>query len=404
MKNKLRQVISALITEELNEMARIATTLAIGDTTKLAKAKSLFGSDNWIGKMIAAVEAAGEAGITRDALIDATDKNQLALNPKIKDFIEIGLFIEAGLETAKKEKSAGAGSGLRGRKASDKTLVAKEVNSKLEADNEYQANEAELETLGAEFIEKLRMRVKGTLRRGRPADPTKVKDGLKKTLKGIMGLDTDEDGIIDDFEDEDVIDESLKATNKTNKTMKKPLNEEFKRMQKLAGLITENKFKLNEEESQEDREKFENVWNSNTPEYLALVGTDPIYDRLDTVVNDPMTKQETWDWVRDINSEDEDDDDMIEAYSQDGIDYTIMERFAPQLAKNLVRAGFTYDKDEEYWSIPDSYLEKLPESRRNEYTNGATSYGIIWDFWGMDYDTSPRENISDKLDDAAQKM
>jgi len=243
MKNKLRQVISALITEELNEMARIATTLAIGNTTKLAKAKSLFGSDNWIGKMIAAVEAAGEAGITRDALIDATDKNQLALNPKIKDFIEIGLFIEAGLETAKKEKSAGAGSGLRGRKASDKTLVAKEVNSKLEADNEYQANEAELETLGAEFIEKLRMRVKGTLRRGRPSDPTKVKDGLKKTLKGIMSLDTDEDGIIDDFEDEDVIDELLKATNKTNKTMKKTLNEEFKRMQKLAGL-NENLDKL----------------------------------------------------------------------------------------------------------------------------------------------------------------
>jgi hypothetical protein len=218
MKNKLRQIISTLITEELNEMARIATTLAIGNTTKLAKAKSLFGSDNWIGKMIAAVEAAGEAGVTRDALIDATDKNQLALNPKIKDFIEIGLFIEAGLETAKKEKSAGAGSGLRGRKASDKTLVAKEVNSKLEADNEYQANEAELATLGAEFIEKLRMRVKGTLKRGRKADPTKVKDGMKKTLKGIMGLDTDEDGIIDDFEDEDEIDES------------------FIRMQKLAGI------------------------------------------------------------------------------------------------------------------------------------------------------------------------
>ena len=223
MKNKLRQVISALITEELNEMARIATTLAIGDATKLAKAKSLFGSDNWIGKMIAAVEAAGEAGITRDALIDATDKNQLALNPKIKDFLEIGLFIEAGLAAPKKEKSAGAGSGLRGRKASDKTLVATEVNSKLEADNEYQANEAELATLGAEFIEKLRMRVKGTLRRGRPADPTKVKDGLKKTLKGIMSLDTDEDGIIDDFEDE--------------------IDESFVRMQKLAGL-NENLDKL----------------------------------------------------------------------------------------------------------------------------------------------------------------
>ena len=167
--------------------------------------------------MVDAVEEAGEAGITRDALIDITDKNQLALNPKIKDFLEIGLFREAGLSVPKKEKSAGAGSGLRGRKASDKTLVAKEVNSKLEADNEYQANETELASLGAEFIEKLRMRVKGTLKRGRPADPTKVKDGMKKVIRGIMS-DTDEDGIIDDFEDEDVIDES------------------FTRMQKLAGM------------------------------------------------------------------------------------------------------------------------------------------------------------------------
>ena len=167
MKNKLRQIVSTLITEELNEMARIATTLAIGDTVKLAKAKSLFDNDSWIGKMIKAVEAAGEVGITRDALIDATDKNQLALNPKIKDFLEIGLFIEVGLETPKKEKTG----------------------------------------------------------RGNPSDPTKVKDSMIKSLKGIMSLDTDEDGIIDDFEDEDVIDES------------------FIRMQKLAGL-NENLDKL----------------------------------------------------------------------------------------------------------------------------------------------------------------
>jgi hypothetical protein len=216
MKNKLRQVISTIIAEELNEMARIATTLTIGDTTKLAKAKSLFGSDNWIGKMIDAVEAAEEEGITRDALIDVTGKNHIILQPKIKDFIEIGLFVETGLSTPKKEKSPGIGSGLRGRKASNKTLVAKEVNSKLEADNEYQANEAELETLGTEFIEKLRMRVKGTLKRGRIADPTKVKDGMRKTLKGIMSLDVNDDGIIDDFEDE--------------------IDESFIRMQKLAGI------------------------------------------------------------------------------------------------------------------------------------------------------------------------
>jgi len=216
MKNKLRQVISTLITEELNEMARIATTLIIGDAAKLAKAKSLFGSESWIGKMVNAVEEAGESGITRNELIDITNKNQLALNPKIKDFLEIGLFREAGLSVPKKEKEEG--SGQRGRKASNKTLVAKEVNSKLEADNEYQANEAELATLGAEFIEKLRARVKGELKRGRKADPSKVKDGMKKIVKGIISSDSDNNGIIDDFE-EDL-----------------PLEESFIRMKKLAGI------------------------------------------------------------------------------------------------------------------------------------------------------------------------
>jgi hypothetical protein len=33
-----------------------------------------------------------------------------------------------------------------------------------------------------------------------------------------------------------------------------------------------------------------------------------------------------------------------------------------------------------------------------------TSYGIIWDVWNMDYDTSPREAISDYLKDAAEAL
>ena len=164
MENKLRHIISTIITEELNEMARIPTMLIIGDATKLEHAKRLYDDETfWVRKMIDAVEAAGETGISRmgyeieggeyiDGLTDIADKSQLLVNPKIKDLINIGLFAESGSIIPKKVKSTEVGQ--RGRKVGNKTLVAKEVNSKLEADNEYQANEAELETLGVEFIEK----------------------------------------------------------------------------------------------------------------------------------------------------------------------------------------------------------------------------------------------------------
>ena len=155
--HKLRHIISTIITEELNEMARIPTMLIIGDATKLEHAKRLYDDETfWVRKMIDAVEAAGETGISRmgyeieggeyiDGLTDIADKSQLLVNPKIKDLINIGLFAESGSIIPKKVKSTEVGQ--RGRKVGNKTLVAKEVNSKLEADNEYQANEAELEIL-----------------------------------------------------------------------------------------------------------------------------------------------------------------------------------------------------------------------------------------------------------------
>ena len=316
MENKLRHIISTIITEELNEMARIPTMLIIGDTTKLEHAKRLYDDETfWVRKMIDAVEAAGETGISRmgyeieggeyiDGLTDIADKSQLLVNPKIKDLINIGLFAESGSIIPKKVKSTEVGQ--RGRKVGNKTLVAKEVNSKLEADNEYQANEAELETLGVEFIEKLRMRVKGTLKRGRKANPAKSTDGMVAVRNAMNSEDEledmndesfdplvydDEDGnpLINEWElsmqdyfdratsdnkkDKELITianemfpefegkledfvpltkeqrdkvykkysakNSKPMMNEQLKPIKKPLNEEFKRMQKLAG-INEN--------------------------------------------------------------------------------------------------------------------------------------------------------------------
>ena len=264
MENKLRHIIREIISEELNEMARIPTMLIIGDATKLEHAKRLYDDETfWVRKMIDAVEAAGETGISRmgyeieggeyiDGLTDIADKSQLLVNPKIKDLINIGLFAESGSIIPKKVKSTEVGQ--RGRKVGNKTLVAKEVNSKLEADNEYQANEAELETLGVEFIEKLRMRVKGTLKRGRKANPAKSTDGMVAVRNAMNSEEELEDMndesfdplVYDDDEDEnpplnEQFTRKQKPLNKQLKPMKKPLNEEFKRMQKLAGLNENNR-------------------------------------------------------------------------------------------------------------------------------------------------------------------
>ena len=216
MENKLRHIISTIITEELNEMARIPTMLIIGDATKLEYAKRLYDDETfWVRKMIDAVEAAGETGISRmgyeieggeyiDGLTDIADKSQLLVNPKIKDLINIGLFAESGSIIPKKVKS-----------------------TEVEADNEYQANEAELETLGVEFIEKLRMRVKGTLKRGRKANPAKSTDGMVAVRNAMNSED----------ELEDVNDESFDPlVYDDDEDENPPLNESFTRMQKQAGL------------------------------------------------------------------------------------------------------------------------------------------------------------------------
>jgi len=386
-------------------------------------------------------------GATRNGLVTALNKSHTAgISPILRDLSRAGILFDPKSEgeyiIPKKEKPEP--SGVKGRPTSEKKLVAKALASKFEADSDYEPNEEELAMFAdkPDFIERLRSQVNGTLKRG-------PKNALKNAMQGLASFDDDTDG------DGDVDNDDIKE-NQSNETgipltpevkayvdeslAELKASEDFEYLQDVGFFETEFeentllKFEdqypnadnvskevhdyiqtkvygdsnLNENESteveeksqQEDYKKFENVWNSNTPEYLVLVGTDPIYDGLDKVVNDPETKQEAWDLTWEINSYYE-EDGMIEAFAQDGTDYKVMSNFAPQLVKNLIKAGFTYNKSEDYWTVPNSYLEKLPEGRRDQYTEGATSYGIIWDFWGVDYDTSPREAISDMLDEAA---
>jgi len=145
------------------------------------------------------------------------------------------------------------------------------------------------------------------------------------------------------------------------------------------------------------KKTFLKLWDKHTKdEYLSLINTgNVIYNGLDEVLKNPELKEkifnDAYDRIadEDFGSEEERYDDF-QGSVIDEIDYNIMAEFAPQLARNLLTAGFKYDSDEDMWTSPDA--------------NQFTSYGIIWDIWGVDYDTSVRETISEYLEDAAQAL
>jgi hypothetical protein len=145
------------------------------------------------------------------------------------------------------------------------------------------------------------------------------------------------------------------------------------------------------------KKTFLKLWDKQiTDDYLSLINTNNvIYDGLDKVLKDPKLKEKTFNEAynrivdEDFESEEERYNDF-QGSVIDEIDYNIMAEFAPQLARNLLTAGFKYDSDEDMWTSPDA--------------NQFTSYGIIWDIWGVDYDTSVRETISEYLEDAAQAL
>jgi hypothetical protein len=223
--NKLRNIIREMVEAELSEMARISTNIKIGDTEKLAAAKELY-AGTWLGDMINFVEEAGEKGIPQPELAKKLGKSGMqSINPKIRDFVEANIFAKGELSVPKKEKPES--SGAKGRPTSEKTLIAKDVNSKLEADINYEPTEDELAALGPEFIEKLKMRVKGLLKRGRPLGASKSTTTPKTT---------DNTNSEEDFLD-DALEESSHAKEEVNDKTQENLNESFTRMQKIAGII-----------------------------------------------------------------------------------------------------------------------------------------------------------------------
>jgi hypothetical protein len=80
---------------------------------------------------------------------------------------------------------------------------------------------------------------------------------------------------------------------------------------------------------------------------------------------------------------DESDNDFIDMILGDCIDRELMGRFGKQFGENLIKLGYKYNSDEEYWDLKD---------KRN--SEDLTCYGVIWDYW-YDLDTCIRESVSE---------
>jgi hypothetical protein len=77
---------------ELEEMARTANKIKLGDPAKVTLVKKLYGG-TWKGDMLDVVEKAGEEGISQLELALAVGKkSQPEINPSINEFLKIGAF------------------------------------------------------------------------------------------------------------------------------------------------------------------------------------------------------------------------------------------------------------------------------------------------------------------------
>jgi hypothetical protein len=185
---QLRQIIREVVESELDEMARISTNIKIGDVAKAAAAKRAY-EDTWIEDLIIYVEDSGDAGIPQPELAKKLGKSGMqAINPKVREFLEAGILTKGELSMAKKEKVPT--SGTLGRPTSEKTMIARELDAKFQENPDYRPSADELEALGFEYIEKLRLRAKGLLKRGRPAKPS-------SRLASTPAPDEDMDGMDD---------------------------------------------------------------------------------------------------------------------------------------------------------------------------------------------------------------
>jgi hypothetical protein len=117
---------------------------------------------------------------------------------------------------------------------------------------------------------------------------------------------------------------------------------------------------------------------------------EEMYSGVFDVINELENDKEHWtELINDLmedyedSDKDESEDDFIDMILGDCVDRELMGRFGKQFGKNLIKLGYKYDSEEEYWDLKD---------KRNG--EDLTCYGVIWDYW-YSLDTDVRESVSE---------
>jgi len=112
---------------------------------------------------------------------------------------------------------------------------------------------------------------------------------------------------------------------------------------------------------------------------------EEMYNGVFEVINELENDDKYWiELINDLEEDNEDeDDDFVDMMLGDCIDRELMDRFGKQFGKNLIKLGYKYDSDEEYWNLKD---------KRNG--EDLTCYGVIWNYW-YSLDTDVREGVGE---------
>jgi hypothetical protein len=165
------------------------------------------------------------------------------------------------------------------------------------------------------------------------------------------------------------------------------MNQEFKRMQKLAG--------LNEASivyGDPSNLKYYNEWKE-------LVDKHPeLYKGLKEAIQSPQFskgikeyQEEFRQWYKDDGDDDVTEEEYVEMFTWDFYNRVVIAIWGKTFIKNLLDNGFTYDSDDDSWTAPDKYVTRLQDRH-------LTNYGIVWEFF-PDLDTSARESVGEYLEE-----
>ena len=169
------------------------------------------------------------------------------------------------------------------------------------------------------------------------------------------------------------------------------MSQEFKRMQKLAGL-TEATIIYGNPDYLKYYEDWKDKVNKNPELYKGLKEAmqSPQFSKGIKDLTDQFTNS-----YREEPDEDISEEEYVGRWVWEFYFLKIIAIWGKTFIKNLFDNGFTYNRNNESWTVPDKYSNQW----RNE--NELTGYGLIWKVFPI-MDTDTRERVGEYFEEFCQ--